>query len=135
MHLGLDGAERDAQIADVLRVTALSTGPRILVGDFNACPMGLCPEAGATPDHVYANVNATWSDAWTEANGPSPVPWSFTYDSLNPYERIDYVFVSPGLDVHACMVLGNIPPNQSTFVWLPTDASDHLPVVADVSIG
>ncbi len=135
IHLGLDGTERDAQIAEVLRVTSLSTGLRILMGDFNACPSGLCPESGATTDHVYADVNASWSDAWVEANGASPVPWSYTYGSLNPFERIDYVFVSPGIDVHACSVLGNIPTNQSSFLPLPSDASDHLPVVADVALG
>ena len=135
VHLGLDGAERDAQVAEVLRVTALVTGLKVLLGDFNACPPGLCPETGATPDHVYADINATWSDAWTEANGPSPVPSSYTYDSLYPYERIDYVFVSPGIEVNACTVLGNIPPNQSMFLPLPRDASDHFPVVAAVSLG
>jgi endonuclease/exonuclease/phosphatase family metal-dependent hydrolase len=135
VHLGLDGAERDAQVAEVLRITSAYTGPRILLGDFNACPTGLCPEAGATPDHVYASVNGSWSDAWFEAHGRFSVLTSYTYDSLYPYERIDYVFVSPGLEVNACTVLGNLPPYQLSFLPLPRDASDHLPVVADVSLG
>lgn len=134
VHLGLDGGERDAQIAEVLRVASLWTGPQILMGDFNACPSGLCPEAGATADHVYSNVTAAWSDAWVEANGAGVAPWSYTYDSVSPYERIDYVFVSPGFEVRSCSVLGNPPPNVLT-VALPSDASDHLPVEADLTLG
>ena len=141
VHLGLNGMERDAQIAEVLRIAAAFDAPRILVGDFNACPSGLCPETDATPDHVYASVNATWTDTWEAANPGTPVSMSYTYDSVNPFERIDYVFVSAGVSVVRAAVVGQCVTQILAGVQLicfglaRRDASDHLPVFADVVLG
>lgn len=140
VHLGLNGTERDSQMAEVLRIAALSPGPRILVGDFNACTSGLCPEAGATRDHVYASVNASWVDSWVTANPSTPVSLSNTYDSVNPFERIDYVFVSGDVSVVRAAVMGQCTTqiqagvSLTCFFSLTRDASDHLPVFADVVV-
>ncbi len=139
VHLGLNGTERDAQIGEVLRIAASFPAPRILVGDFNACPSGLCPEEGATPDHVYANVFASWTDTWLAANPRALAFLGNTYDSVNPFERIDYVFVSSDVSVVRAAVLGQCPARilagSQTVCFVTTqtlDASDHLPVFADV---
>ena len=133
-HLGLNGTERDAQVAAILSLAEASTNPRILLGDFNSCPSGMCPETGATQDHVYARITQGWSDAWLDANPGPPVSWSFTYDAVHPFERIDYIFLAGGVDAQSCSVLGNVPPNVDVFYSLPLDASDHLPVVATVTL-
>jgi endonuclease/exonuclease/phosphatase family metal-dependent hydrolase len=139
VHLGLNGTERDAQVAEVLRIAALSPGPRILLGDFNTCPSGLCPEAGATQDHVYASVNASWTDAWASSNPTTPASSGDSYDSLNPFERIDYIFVSGTVSVVRATVVGQctvqlLATIQLTCMFPPArDASDHLPVLAEVT--
>jgi len=134
VHLGLNGTERDAQVAAVLGLAAASTNPRILLGDFNSCPSGLCPEAGATRDDVYSSVTVDWADAWHEANPGLSAQRSYTYDALQPFERIDYIFLGGGTHAASCTVLGNVPPNVDVLYPLPLDASDHLPVVATVTL-
>jgi len=128
VHLGLQGGERERQVREVLNLTAPYPEPKILAGDFNACPSGLCPGPGETPDRVYDLVTPAWTDAWAQANPGSPESSGFTYDSLRPYERIDYVFLA-GIVAVRCEVLGNGAP-----VAVPVDASDHLPVVADLRL-
>lgn len=78
----------------------------VLLGDLNARPhdteMDMLRQAGLV-------------DALA---GIEPPP-AYTYPSINPYQRIDYIWVSPDLKVNDA--------------WVPvSNASDHLPVVADI---
>jgi endonuclease/exonuclease/phosphatase family metal-dependent hydrolase len=79
--------------------------PRVLLGDLNASPDS--PEIGLLTTRLV--------DAWAAAgDGPG-----FTFDAATPHARIDYVMTSPDLVAAAA--------------WLvPTHASDHYPVVADL---
>lgn len=103
--------------------------PTILLGDMNAGP-----EAAAV-----RTLTATFTDVWAATN---PVRYSatdpaagatdpvveirpgsdgLTFDAATPHARIDYVLIS-----------GPIRPQAAWVV--PTAASDHRPVVADIVI-
>jgi len=123
VHLGLDLAERGIQVQEVLARVAATAGPRILVGDLNACPSGRCPGETGSPDLVYENVVGALDDAWVEGGGGRDDPAGYTYSSLDPVERIDYVFVSTDLIVLTAQIVQRPAP---------IEASDHLAVVADV---
>lgn len=103
-----DPTVRQMQVADMLRIMAGDRGERqILLGDFNARP-------------AAAELAPLWSyvtDAWAVA-GAGP---GFTYPTSAPDRRIDYITVTPRLTVRSARV-----PY--------TDASDHLPVVADLVV-
>ena len=84
-----------------------SRNPRFIVGDLNA-------EPGAAE---LAPLYDCYVDAWPlggEGLG-------YTIGDKNPTRRIDYVFVTPSVGVE-----GARAPR--------TLASDHLPVVADLSV-
>lgn len=126
VHLGLPAPDRLAQ-SEALLARAQARAPRVLAGDFNSCPEGLCPGYEGGPDDVYARVLAAGhQDAWTAAGGARDDPAGFTYDSARPFERIDYVFASEGLRVLRAETV-RIPGALA--------ASDHLPVLAVLQPG
>lgn len=100
-HLSLIREERPAQIDYVVRKVEEANGPTILMGDFNE-------GASSEPMTKIADV---LQDSATESYH------TFATDDLKV--RIDYIFVSDGLEV-----------KSSTAVY--SEASDHLPVVAEV---
>lgn len=81
--------------------------PTVLLGDLNARPDA--PEVQALAEHLV--------DAWPDGgDGPG-----FTYHARKPAARIDYVLASPGIEVERAQVVD-------------ADASDHLPVSADLRL-
>jgi len=81
-------------------------GSTVLLGDLNAQPydpeMEMLRQAGLV-------------DALSGTESPS----AYTHPSANPRQRIDYIWVSPDLKV--------------SDTWVPvSNASDHLPVVAEI---
>jgi endonuclease/exonuclease/phosphatase family metal-dependent hydrolase len=98
---------RELQVADTLRILADDPdGARqVLVGDFNAEP--------AAPE--LAPLWTRLADAWP-AGEPGP-----TYPADVPAKRIDYVTMSPGVHARGVRVIETL-------------ASDHRPVVADLSV-
>jgi endonuclease/exonuclease/phosphatase family metal-dependent hydrolase len=104
-----DPAVREMQVADMLQIMAEDGGRRqILLGDFNAAPDA--PELAPLWEHV--------ADAWVLAGEPDD---GLTYPADAPDRRIDYVNVSPRVEVMDATVPDTL-------------ASDHLPVVADLTI-
>ena len=107
VHLGL---RREEQLRHAREITDLCAGlvggPIVIGGDLNS-----------TPDRPPVKWLAErYRDAWAEAgSGAGP-----TIPAAEPTARIDYVFASEGISVDAAIV-GDAP-----------DASDHLPVVADL---
>lgn len=104
-----DPAVREAQVADTRRIMAreraeLPGARQFLLGDFNAGPSA--PE-----------LAPLWKEL-RDAGAGSPD----TYPAEAPAKRIDYVAVSEGVRVHDVAV-----PQEPT-------ASDHRPVVAEVSL-
>lgn len=100
-------AQRTMQIEAIVDEMRDDRGPHSLVGDLNAEPND--PEM----QPLYTRL----TDAWP-VGGTGP---GFTISSTAPTRRIDYIFVSPGLKVRSARVPQTI-------------ASDHLPVVADVTL-
>ncbi|MBC2869615.1 endonuclease/exonuclease/phosphatase family protein [Streptomyces mexicanus] len=81
-----DPAIRRAQVDDMLDVLAADSGPKVLVGDFNA-------EPGA-PE--LAKLWGPLTDAAAQAG--------LTYPALDPAKRIDVIAVSPDITVTAAHV-------------------------------
>lgn len=101
---------RTKQVAEMCEVIGRRSGPCMLLGDFNAVP-------GSVELGPLLNEPLHLTDA-LEVSGRSGQP---TYPTDQPSHRFDYVLTSPQIEV----VEAWIPPAR---------ASDHLPVVADLSI-
>jgi endonuclease/exonuclease/phosphatase family metal-dependent hydrolase len=115
-HLGLVPREQQLQAAWLAGPGWLEhphcTGPRILLGDFNATGTSV----------VYRTFTAKLAAARRVARRKQP---NTTFPSPLPVLRIDHVFVSPEIEV--------------TDIFAPFDpltriASDHLPLVVDFEV-
>ncbi len=107
-HLQHDSqVERLAQVERIRQVLATAQESVVLLGDLNATP--------DTPE--IAGLTGLLVDAWVTAG----VGDGFTFDAATPHARIDYVMSS-----------GNVVARTAGVVT--TDASDHLPVVADLAL-
>jgi endonuclease/exonuclease/phosphatase family metal-dependent hydrolase len=107
VHLGLDSQERERQLDEVLSYTLRAKAPKIIVGDFNANP----------DSHEIGRVREQFDNAF-ELGG---IGHGYTSPADAPAEIIDYVFVSPGIQVASAEVVNSL-------------ASDHLPVAAQVQL-
>jgi len=86
-------------------------GPLIVVGDFNDIPAG----------HAYQLMRYQFGDAWIESRSTEE---GFSYPADKPAKRIDYIFFR------------SIDRVRTKRAWIvSTQASDHVPVVADLEIG
>jgi endonuclease/exonuclease/phosphatase family metal-dependent hydrolase len=102
-----DDTERWMNVAEIESVIRQHPNqPIILCGDFNDTP----------GSRVHRRLTETFTDVWEQAGvGPG-----FTYPVLQPSKRIDFIWLSHPLGIKARRA------------WVPaTDASDHLPVVAE----
>jgi len=115
-HLGLSSAERLAQVEALLGPEWTGgpdfQGPAVLCGDFNAMPRS----------PAYRRVCESFRDAQLCVNGHRP---KRTWFSHYPLSRIDHVFVGRHVNV-----LGVDVPRSA----LAGVASDHLPLVVDLSL-
>lgn len=102
-----DDAERLQNVAQFREVLAgYGDVPALVGGDFNDTPGSRTHEAMA----------ATFVDAWAKTGEGA----GLTYPAGGPIKRIDYLWLRPGMRLRAVRA------------WVPrTDASDHLPVVAE----
>lgn len=105
-HLGLRPEERGRHAGDLLVEVDRYNGPSVVGADLNAHPHQQAATALAERMH----------DAWEPSIGPG-----HTYPAGAPAARIDYVFVT-----------GQIAVRDADVV--PTEASDHLPVVAELEL-
>jgi endonuclease/exonuclease/phosphatase family metal-dependent hydrolase len=102
-----DAAERLSNVDEIKLAANASRAEAVIVcGDFNSLPGSSTHEA----------MKARFRDAWEEAG----VGDGFTYSSVEPVRRIDYIFHTGGD--------GLIPIRA----WVPSStASDHLPLVVE----
>ena len=101
-----DPRVRRQQVVEMLAYIAGASVPTILLGDMNAEPQA--PE--------LAPLRAVLHDGWVATAEPG-----LTYPADVPRKRIDYVFVS----LHFRVLSSFVPA---------TDASDHRPVIVDLSL-
>ncbi len=101
-----DPAEREHSATELRQlVAAAGTMPVILLGDFNASP-----EAPS-----IATLRTSLTDAWTVV-GQGP---GYTIPVTKPARRIDFIWITPA----------TLTPLQMEV--LHSEASDHLPIVAE----
>lgn len=114
-HLGLGRYERMLQMRMLLSDEWLGRvsddEPILLCGDFNLTP-------GSAP---YGLAAARFRDVQAARDGHRPLS---TFSSMQPFVRLDHIFISRPLEVKHIFV----PRTHLTRV-----ASDHLPLVADLS--
>jgi endonuclease/exonuclease/phosphatase family metal-dependent hydrolase len=103
-----DPSVRELQVADTVRIMRHAGGQQILLGDFNA--EWDAPEL--TGLHSYG-----LTDAWAATGRPG----GDTYPADVPVQRIDHITVTPQIGIDDVAV-----PD--------TQASDHRPVVADLTV-
>jgi len=106
-HFGLWPGEPELSAHTVLDAAAKRAGPMIVGGDFNR------PRASAA---CHRHLRSALLDA-ASTTGQSP---QATFPAPRPVLRLDYIYVR-AMRVHAVEVI-------------PSNASDHRPVVADLSV-
>ncbi|WP_456290224.1 endonuclease/exonuclease/phosphatase family protein [Paenibacillus sp. AK002] len=104
-HLGLDVTSRTAQAQEIIDLASGSQGPALLLGDLNA-----------EPDSSEFRLLL---DSGLFVNSFEGIDDAYTFPVINPSATIDYILTSPNVR-HA---------NQRV---IQTEASDHLPIAADV---
>ena len=103
-----DGRLFEAQ--QLLRALKDVQGPLVIVGDFNDIPAG----------RAYQLMRYQFGDAWIESRSTDE---GFSYPTDKPAKRIDYIFFRATDRV------------RTRRAWIvDTQASDHVPVVADLEI-
>lgn len=102
-----DPTVRMMQVDDMMRIFSENNRPKILAGDLNAVPTA--PELSPLFD--------TFFDAWTVNDFDE----GKTYPADHPTKRIDYLLTSRDIHVKSAHVVQTL-------------ASDHLPVIADVTL-
>lgn len=128
-HLSLEASERLDQLHQILEVVRALQGPVIVMGDLNIV-------AGTNEDPSNV-LSPTLRDVWlqkAEASGdPSTRPEAkhgdgstagYTFRSDNPSRRIDYIFINDSLQV----------AGDRAVYTIESQASDHLPLVAELTI-
>jgi endonuclease/exonuclease/phosphatase family metal-dependent hydrolase len=91
-----------------------------VLGHYRGLPVILCGDFNDTPDSpTHRKLEQTLVDTWKRIGKGQ----GFSYSSTQPQKRIDYIFVNTGK--------GLAPVG----VWVvESNASDHLPVVADFKL-
>jgi len=111
IHLGLHPLERWNAVQELSDLTRGLDGPVLIGGDANETPDG----------RAMAFLADRFWDAWLLGGDVA----GETFPSAEPTARIDYLFVSEGIRVERVLV----PASQAARA-----ASDHLPVVAELSL-
>lgn len=114
-HLSLKDEELKLSVKEILALTKGSKFPCIVMGDFNAPPF-YAPIQEMSRHFTDAFLEMKSGDAYTY---PAPYSYSTTDMELKPVTRIDYIFFGPEMEVAQTAAIS-------------TDASDHLPIVADL---
>ena len=115
-HLGLSRRERAVQVAALTGPGWLAHAdcrqPVVLCGDFNALPR--------------SPVHRAFRQVLRDAALAVKMKHRATFPSRFPLLRLDYVFVSEGV---------NVLEVQAPRTALTRLASDHLPIIADLEVG
>lgn len=112
VHMGLSEEDLTTQTEQILEILSRNPNEKVLMGDLNSVP-------GSEQMEAFL---AHFSDAWTAAGHLPYDPSSYTYNSSEPFEHIDYILIPPGWEfrVKSCTVIPHVY------------GSDHLPVWAEI---
>lgn len=117
-HRGEVARIESAKLITRLLPSLAADAPAVVTGDFNKAPNSL----------VYSNLTELLYDSKSlsrkSPHGPEGTFGGFTVEIDESSERIDYVFVSEGIDVLRYGTLSD--------QWNGYYPSDHLPVIAEV---
>jgi endonuclease/exonuclease/phosphatase family metal-dependent hydrolase len=116
VHLGLSDAERVLHAGELTDALAGVESPVVLGGDLNEGPEGKA--AAWVADRLW--------DAWPVVAAGAAGSSGETFPAREPRARIDYLFVSEGVRVERRWIEATAGANE---------ASDHLPLFADVVVG
>ena len=108
----LDYQFEDGRLFETEQLLKFLTGakePLIVVADLNDVPSG----------SAYQLMRTKFDDAWVTSRAKGD---GFSYPADKPVKRIDHIFYSKGVRAKKAWVV-------------ETQASDHIPVVADVEVG
>lgn len=111
VHMGLSEEDRTAQIAFILNILDQNSNPVLLIGDTNSVP----------DSPQIMKMTCGLKDAWVAAGNLPLDPAGNSFDSLELYERIDYILISPQLTATSCNVIRGVY------------GSDHVPVWAEIA--
>jgi endonuclease/exonuclease/phosphatase family metal-dependent hydrolase len=116
VHLGLRPAERRRHSAELERIVldAAGGGSAVIAGDFNEFATG----------RAIGALSGRFADAALDVAGVAGVA-APTFPSKEPVARIDYVFLTRDLEILSVRV-----PFEEDIAR----ASDHLPVVVEISL-
>ncbi|WP_166355124.1 endonuclease/exonuclease/phosphatase family protein [Phytoactinopolyspora limicola] len=103
---------RTTQVAEMLDIVGADAQKAVLMGDLNAA---IEPDSVVYRPEILPLFDV-FDDAWEMGEGDG-----YTFRAGNPDRRIDFVLATPDIEVTAAEVLD-------------LDASDHLPVVADLTV-
>jgi endonuclease/exonuclease/phosphatase family metal-dependent hydrolase len=93
---------------------------KLIISDYKNLPVILCGDFNDVPDsRTHKKVKEAFIDSW-EAVGAGD---GLTYSSVKPEKRIDYVFIKRGTELE---------PIKAQVI--KSDASDHFPLVVEISI-
>lgn len=123
-HLSLHKEENALQREAIADRLAEVIGSFVVVGDFNVQVDDI--------DKATQMIGSKTRDAWREAIDISPLGDDLrrigrlgnTFSSAKPDRRIDYIFLSPEVTLD----------NERSIFIIDTLASDHVPIVAEVTI-
>jgi endonuclease/exonuclease/phosphatase family metal-dependent hydrolase len=111
VHMGLSEEDRTNQVAFIVNILNQNDNPILLMGDTNSLP----------DSPQITKITSELKDAWVAA-GNSPLdPKGNTFDSLELYERIDYILISPQLTATDCHAIHGVY------------GSDHVPLWAEIA--
>lgn len=118
-------SQRAAEVTTVVEMVAAATGPVIVAGDLNERP-----DAPLHERLARAGLRDAWPSGATHAGLTNWRDWRPGTTAL-PTQRIDYVYVSAGVEVVSADVPGPGAAELAPFASL----SDHLPVTAELAWG
>ncbi|MBN1580573.1 MAG: endonuclease/exonuclease/phosphatase family protein [Anaerolineae bacterium] len=122
--LSAQARERVAPVALNFITQTAGNLPFVFTGDFNAVPAEL-PIQYFTGQAQIDGQSGDLCDAWTLCH---PDQDGYTFSAWEPEKRIDYLFVSPNVQVQTIEIVGRTPHRETT------SPSDHCGLFAAIEI-